>query len=79
MSEYDLMKEERAFIHDVSSPLMIAIGMVDFAVNLCQKEEQEDPEKVIQKLEKAQKALKRIGELLKERRKTLIDRMSDDV
>lgn len=68
------INEERSFIHDLSSPLMIAAGMTDLSLSMNTKKEYE---KSAEKLIKAQKALSRMSELLKIRRKTLIDRIND--
>ena len=76
MTNYDREKEERAFIHDISSPLMIATGMIDFVSNKIEKEAV-DP-KILEKLAKAQKALDKMVGLLKNRRKSLIERMDEE-
>ena len=64
----DRVAEERAFIHDISSPLMVAMGMVDFA----ETKVPEGEESLRIKLQKAQKALARMSALLKDRRELLI-------
>lgn len=69
----DKIAEERAFIHDLSSPLMVAMGMVEFA----EKKLPPDQEAIVIKLQKAQKALTRIASLLKDRRSVLIKELED--
>ena len=69
------IREERSFIHDLSSPLMIAMGMVDFVK---MKIDTDTDPKIIERLGKAQKALNRMNELLKERRRALIERMENE-
>ena len=64
----DKIAEERAFIHDLSSPLMVALGMVDFTANKLPEEQTA----LLEKLQKAQKALNRIATLLKDRRSLLL-------
>ena len=69
------IREERSFIHDISSPLMIAMGMIDF-VNL--KIDKDSDPKILERLAKAQKAMDRMNTLLKERRRTLIELMEQE-
>lgn len=69
------IREERSFIHDLSSPLMVAMGMIDFVDMKIDKES--DP-KIIERLAKAKKALDKMNELLKNRRRSLIERMEQE-
>ena len=64
----DQVKQERAFLHDMASPLMVAIWMVE-AVEMTV-----DPNDVESKakLAKAMKSLLKMTDLLKARRKVLI-------
>ena len=66
--------DERRFLHDLSSPLMIASGLVEVLVNKSQNE----PElaNASEKLQKVDKALKRIKTLVQERRAEIKSKMS---
>ena len=68
--ETDSLAKQRTFIHDLSSPITIAIGMVDAGINKINKGD--DAEVVVDKLEKAMGALNKVAELLKDRRQILI-------
>ena len=57
-----MSEEERKFIHDIASPLTVACGMVEAALD-------ENPG--MKKLEKALAALNRIADLLRDRRDKL--------
>ena len=76
--QFDLesIKEERAFLHDLSSPLMVAMGMVDFVSKKIPNETEADEVNKV-KMEKAKKALDKLATLLKDRRALLITRMPD--
>jgi hypothetical protein len=59
--------DERAFIHDLSSPLMVAIGALDVALGLLEKSEPKNPA-LIERLNKAHAALDKITTILRARR-----------
>lgn len=61
------IKSEREFLHDLSSPLMIAMGMVDAARDKLDPSQSEADEK----LEKAKNALRRLTDKVNERRQEL--------
>ena len=70
MSETELStRGQRDFIHDLSSPLTVALGMVDSAL----RSTKESDAKAAEKLEKARSALVKMSEILKSRRQLLID------
>ena len=71
----DKVAEERAFIHDLSSPLMVALGMVDLALSKLP----EDEDAVKTKLQKAKKSLDKMSELLKDRRTQLLERLEKSI
>ncbi|MCB0422387.1 MAG: hypothetical protein KDD61_15415 [Bdellovibrionales bacterium] len=64
----ELVLLQRKFLHDVASPLMIAMGMTDSAISQLTGEDQE---KLKMRLEKAKVALQRIALMIKENRSTL--------
>jgi signal transduction histidine kinase len=68
LSERDL--EERAFLHDLSNPLAIAVGMLDMAAEQLKTTPGADP-KALERLEKARNALRRMTDSITARRKTL--------
>lgn len=71
MSEDKLIenaKKEREFLHDISTPLMIAQGHLEYlATNGFEK----DPEKASYRVEKAFSSLQKLTAKLEERRKVL--------
>lgn len=69
MATDDYTKKQRAFIHDISSPLMIAMGMVESLYNGLHIDSKDDQQL---KAEKALKALNRLSELVKEHRNELV-------
>lgn len=78
-NDLDRVKEERAFLHDISSPLMITMGMIDYVNSHLQKNEltSDDIEKYLTKLGKAKNALEKMAQLLKDRRSILIEKIPD--
>ena len=68
---YEHIKTERKFIHDLASPLMIAMGMVD-SVN-----GKIEDENLKQRLGKASNALPKMNDILKNRRSGLIEIMEN--
>ncbi len=69
--DLESVKEERKFIHDVSSPLMVAIGMLDVGTDILEKKQ--DIESAQVKLEKVKRALDKLTLILKERRTLLMN------
>jgi signal transduction histidine kinase len=61
-------RSQRDFIHDLASPLTVALGMVDSALRAVSDEN--TPAK--EKLEKAKKSLLKMNELMKARRELLV-------
>ncbi len=74
--DMESIQEERKFIHDVSSPLMVALGMIDVGTDILEKKQ--DIETAQVKLEKAKKALDKLTLILKERR-TLLIKYTEDI
>jgi hypothetical protein len=61
-------KEEREFLHDIATPLMIALGHIE---HLIDHPGTEDEERIKYRLDKAFSSLKKLSEKLHERRKDL--------
>lgn len=69
----DAIREERAFIHDLSSPLAIASGLLEIlAEELINFNSLEEQQKV--RLQKAIGSLEKMKELLRARRSHLIEK-----
>lgn len=68
-ADLEHIKQERAFLHDMASPLTIALGMTSSGMSLLKAGQMEE---AVIKLEKAQKALDRMREGLEKRREKLI-------
>ena len=66
----ELIKHQRVFLHDIASPLMIAMGMTE---SVATQLGEGDIEKHKERLAKAQKALSKISEKLKSNRSSLIE------
>ena len=69
--------EERKFLHDISNPLTIAQGMTESVLDTLKGQSGID-EKVITRLEKAVKAMERMGGSIRARREILINREESD-
>ena len=69
ISSDELMEKQRKFIHDISSQLMIAMGMVETSLSSLTKSQIAEDEQV--RLEKARTALNKLSTLLKEHRSEL--------
>lgn len=69
------IREEREFLHDLASPLTVAMGMTESSLLSMDKD---DPVKAREKLEKARQALAKISEHLTAHRNKLI-KLSDDL
>ncbi len=69
----ELMLEERRFLHDISNHLVVAQGMGSFLKKALESNENVG-EKEKERCEKVLKAVKVIGELLKDRRDVLHSR-----
>ena len=63
--------DERSFLHAISSPITVALGMTDSAQLKMKKE---DYEAVADKLEKTKIAVAKLTELLLQRRRQLVVR-----
>jgi hypothetical protein len=74
--EINRLEDQRNFIHDISSPLMVALGMLNVGCNILTKTQ--DIEKASEKLAKSKKALEKITLLLNERRSVLI-KISEEI
>lgn len=73
MEVVDLITEERKFLHDMASPLTIAQGMLDSALEILRADANTNPN-IITKVEKSAKALERMTEMLRARRATIMAR-----
>lgn len=71
----ELGKGERAFLHDISSPMGVAYGMLEATIELIQDGD-EDPSpknmQVLKCLKKAMSGLEKSVDLLRKRREVLI-------
>lgn len=77
MSDDKLMEQvlaEREFLHDISTPLMVAMGNLDQVIR---KYLNDDPKLALDRLNKATEALQRITERLSDRR-SVLHTMSQD-
>ena len=70
MSIEQLALDERKFLHDISNQMVVAQGMSSIALKNLNKMEGVDP-KVIERMEKATKAVNKMIELIKARRVVL--------
>lgn len=62
------IRYERDFIHDLATPLMIAMGMSDYVLNSLEANTED-----FERLTKAKNSLNKINEIIKARRKVLVD------
>lgn len=69
-------KEERKFLHDLATPLSVALGMLEVALDQTTKGavDKDQLKKLEDRLQKSRTAVLRCVELLKERRQILIKR-----
>ena len=70
-------QEERKFLHDLATPLSVALGMVEAALDQTSKGatvDQAQFNKLQDRLQKSRTAVLRCVDLLKERRQVLIAR-----
>ena len=68
--------EERKFLHDLATPLSVALGMLESGLGQVERNEPLNPEnikKLIDRLNKAKNAVIKSAELLKARRQVLIE------
>lgn len=66
------MNPERTFLHDLSNPLSVALGMVELALESLRQQPTEAVAAEVVRLEKCHKSLTRMADLIRERRKLLI-------
>lgn len=66
-----MSKEQRKFLHDIASPMTIAMGMLDSALESLQKTTGVDPV-VINKLKKSASAMERMAEMIRVRRSEIV-------
>ncbi len=71
------VKEQREFLHDLSNPLSIAMGMTEITLEKLKKQDSVDP-KALECLEKSLKAIHRMKDLLVKRREILIEKTPED-
>lgn len=62
--------DERHFLHDLSNPVAIAVGMVEILLKQADRDPNPDPKR-IERLNKTLEALQRAVQLLENRRKAL--------
>ena len=65
---------ERVFMHDIATPLAVALGLIDLTIDDSTSGVTVLPTAALKRLEKAQAALLKLQELMNARRKTLIER-----
>ena len=71
-SNTDSKNPERTFMHDIATPMAVAIGMIDLIIDDSSSGTTVLPEAALKRLEKAQTALLKLQEMLTARRKILI-------
>jgi hypothetical protein len=71
MSVEQLALGERKFLHDISNQMVVAQGMGSIALKNIKASEAEVDPKIIERLEKSNKAISKMIELIKARRTTL--------
>jgi hypothetical protein len=67
--------EERKFLHDLATPLSVALGMLESALDQLSKKstiEQSDLKSLNERLEKSKNAVRRCVDLLTDRRQILL-------
>ncbi len=69
----DAKSPERAFMHDIATPMAVALGMIDLVIDDSQSGAAVLPEAALKRLEKAQAALLKLQEMMATRRKILVD------
>ncbi|MCB0365987.1 MAG: hypothetical protein H6624_11355 [Bdellovibrionaceae bacterium] len=74
ISKQEIIEKQRKFLHDISSQLMIAMGMVETTHALLSRDGREAD---AEKLEKARKALTRMSEMLKAHRSEIKNLMAE--
>ena len=68
----DLISQERSFLHDLANPLAISAGMLEALLESGSRSGQFNVEQ-LRKLNKAREAIQRLGDLLDQRRKFVIE------
>lgn len=63
---------ERVFMHDIATPIAVALGMIDLVLDDSSSGTTVLPEAAAKRLEKAQTALLKLQEMMVERRKILV-------
>jgi hypothetical protein len=64
---------ERVFMHDISTPVAVALGMIDMVIDDSLSGVNELPERAFKRLEKAQAALLKLQKLMVDRRKEIFE------
>lgn len=64
---------ERVFMHDIATPIAVALGMIDLIIDDSSSGVTVLPENAMKRLEKAQAALLKLQDMMAARRKILVD------
>ena len=64
---------ERTFMHDIASPVAVAIGLIDLVIDDSSSGGPAIPEAALKRLEKAQSALLQLQEMMSVRRRALMN------
>jgi signal transduction histidine kinase len=70
----DIQKSpERVFVHDIATPIAVALGMVDLVMDDSKSGAVALPDVAAKRLEKAQSALLQLQQLIADRRKAILE------
>jgi hypothetical protein len=69
----EIKNPERTFMHDIATPLAVALGMVDIVIDDSTSGVAVLPEASMKRLEKVQSALIKLQDMVTARRKVLIE------
>lgn len=72
MSAPEQKNPERVFMHDLATPMAVALGMLDLMIDDSTSGVTVLPEAAFKRAEKAQAALLKMQEMMKERRSTIL-------
>lgn len=67
-----IIDPERKFIHDISNPLGVALGMLETALESLKASGRASPEEIL-RLEKAMRSITKTTDLIHQRREALIE------
>lgn len=71
----DTKNPERVFMHDIATPVAVALGMIDLMIDDARSSRAPLTEAQTKRLEKAQTALLKLQAMMVERRKTILEQI----